>query len=172
MSRRKKKKRFGEGVELNLAAMLDMAFQLLTFFILTFRPSPIEGEIGVHMAPERAVSSIAATSAAGSSGNAAESQFFTPQITIRAHAGGGLGSVALGVNVVFNGSATPANLAALERALADELKLGGETVDQVQILVDPKVNYEDLMKVMDACMKQKLADGTPLTKVSFVELTQ
>ena len=28
-----------EEVELNLAAMLDMAFQLLTFFILTFRPA-------------------------------------------------------------------------------------------------------------------------------------
>ena len=38
--RRKKKSRGKEEVELNLAAMLDMAFQLLAFFILTFRPSP------------------------------------------------------------------------------------------------------------------------------------
>ena len=29
-----------EGVELNVTAMLDMAFQLLAFFILTFRPGP------------------------------------------------------------------------------------------------------------------------------------
>ena len=28
-------------VEINLAAMLDMAFQLLAFFVLTFRPSAI-----------------------------------------------------------------------------------------------------------------------------------
>lgn len=172
MSRRKKKKKFGEGVELNLAAMLDMAFQLLTFFILTFRPSPIEGEIGVHMAPERAVSSSAVTSSGGGGGSSAESQFFTPQITVRAHTSGGLGSVALGVNTIFSGSATPGNLAALERALQDEIKLGGEAVDQVQILVDPEVSYEDLIKIMDAAMRQKLADGTPLTKVSFVELTE
>ena len=36
MRRRRKKKGGHESVELNLAAMLDMAFQLLTFFILTF----------------------------------------------------------------------------------------------------------------------------------------
>jgi biopolymer transport protein ExbD len=41
MARGKKKRNQGE-VELNLAAMLDMAFQLLTFFILTFKPAPVE----------------------------------------------------------------------------------------------------------------------------------
>ena len=35
MSRRHRRRRIKKGVELNLAAMLDMAFQLLTFFILT-----------------------------------------------------------------------------------------------------------------------------------------
>ena len=43
---RRKKRRTQSEVELNLAAMLDMAFQLLTFFILTFKPAPklgIEG---------------------------------------------------------------------------------------------------------------------------------
>ena len=39
MMRRRRKQ--GD-VELNLAAMLDMAFQLLTFFILTFKPPPAE----------------------------------------------------------------------------------------------------------------------------------
>ena len=35
-----KKHKSNDEVELNLAAMLDMAFQLLTFFILTFKPAP------------------------------------------------------------------------------------------------------------------------------------
>ena len=47
MARRKKQ----EGVELNLAAMLDMAFQLLTFFILTFRPAPVEGQVDLLLPP-------------------------------------------------------------------------------------------------------------------------
>ena len=38
-------------VELNLASMLDMAFQLLAFFILTFHPSPIEGQLSLHFRP-------------------------------------------------------------------------------------------------------------------------
>ncbi len=45
MGRKKKKRRSQSEVELNLAAMLDMAFQLLAFFILTFRPAPLEGQI-------------------------------------------------------------------------------------------------------------------------------
>ena len=54
MSRRKKK-REQESVELNLAAMLDMAFQLLTFFILTFKPSPVEGQVKLRLPPPQAI---------------------------------------------------------------------------------------------------------------------
>ena len=52
---RKRKRRSQSDVELNLAAMLDMAFQLLTFFILTFRPAPIEGQISLRLPPPQAV---------------------------------------------------------------------------------------------------------------------
>ena len=50
MSRRKRRGS-GEEVELNLAAMLDMAFQLLTFFILTFKPAPVEGQVNLRLPP-------------------------------------------------------------------------------------------------------------------------
>src|SRR5205823_3690703 len=40
-------------VSLNLAAMLDMAFQLLAFFILTFKPNPVEGQISLNLPPPR-----------------------------------------------------------------------------------------------------------------------
>jgi biopolymer transport protein ExbD len=54
MSRRRSPgKRSLESVELNLAAMLDMAFQLLTFFILTFQPEKVEGEIALRLPPAR-----------------------------------------------------------------------------------------------------------------------
>ena len=35
--------------------MLDMAFQLLTFFILTFRPPPLEGQISLRLPPPQVV---------------------------------------------------------------------------------------------------------------------
>ena len=49
-----KRTRSQSEVELNLAAMLDMAFQLLTFFILTYRPPPIEGQISLRLPPPEA----------------------------------------------------------------------------------------------------------------------
>src|SRR6187399_1172445 len=59
MRRKRRVRRRTQGdVELNLAAMLDMAFQLLTFFILTFRPSPVEGQISLRLPPPEAVSNV------------------------------------------------------------------------------------------------------------------
>ena len=52
--RGRKKVRGHDDVELNVAAMLDMAFQLLAFFILTFKPSPIESQIMMRL-PDKAV---------------------------------------------------------------------------------------------------------------------
>ena len=45
-------------MELNLVAMLDLAFQLLAFFILTFKPAPAEGQILLRMPPAEAVSPL------------------------------------------------------------------------------------------------------------------
>src|SRR5471030_1024639 len=67
MSRRKKKKRSSqEEVTLNLAAMLDMAFQLLTFFILTFKPAPVEGQVDLRLPPPEPVTNVQAQAQAGS----------------------------------------------------------------------------------------------------------
>jgi len=38
-----------------MAAMLDMAFQLLTFFVLTWRPAAAEGQIQLRMPPPEAL---------------------------------------------------------------------------------------------------------------------
>ena len=37
------------GVTLPITPMLDMSFQLLCFFVLTFRPAPAEGQIAVTL---------------------------------------------------------------------------------------------------------------------------
>lgn len=55
---RKRKQRGPGTVELNMAAMLDMAFQLLAFFILTFRPSPVEGHLQLQMPPPTPVTQM------------------------------------------------------------------------------------------------------------------
>ncbi len=55
--RRRRHRRTQTDVELNLAAMLDMAFQLLAFFILTFNPGAVEGQIAMRMPPPLPISS-------------------------------------------------------------------------------------------------------------------
>src|SRR5262245_65724943 len=63
---RRKRRRTQSEVELNLAAMLDMAFQLLTFFILTFKPAPIEGQVLLGMPPPQPITNINSGERAGS----------------------------------------------------------------------------------------------------------
>ena len=49
MSRRKKKKEPQIDITLPITPMLDMSFQLLSFFILTFKPMPTEGQMAINL---------------------------------------------------------------------------------------------------------------------------
>ena len=51
----RRKRRSEEGVSLNVTAMLDMAFQLLAFFLLTFKPNVIEQSVQLRLPPEEAL---------------------------------------------------------------------------------------------------------------------
>ena len=43
------KKNSGEGVQLNMTAMIDIVFQLLVYFILTFKVTALEGDFSINM---------------------------------------------------------------------------------------------------------------------------
>ena len=91
----KKKQRKQMECELNLAAMLDMAFQLLTFFILTFKPAPVEGQIDVRMPPPKPVTQKAGVGA-GSSDVPADAGVNSLVISAFPNANGSLGSMRSG----------------------------------------------------------------------------
>ena len=59
------KHRSDEDVELNVTAMLDMAFQLLAFFVLTFKPPPGEDQIYLKLPPAQPVAGMTGTQKAG-----------------------------------------------------------------------------------------------------------
>jgi biopolymer transport protein ExbD len=161
---RRRKKRKQEEVELNLAAMLDMAFQLLTFFILTFRPAPVEGQVLLRMPPPQPVTNINAQQQAGKSDSKDPAQGLnTLIVTAIANSDGSLRQTAVG-------DATMGNVNALDRKLAAVLGDLGTGFDQVIIQVDSKLRYEALMQVIDICTRQKLPSGEQLSKLSFVEL--
>jgi len=161
----RKKKRKQEDIELNVTAMLDMAFQLLTFFILTFRPAPVEGQVLLRMPPPQPIAGLRAGEAAG---NSAENRnpladLNTLVISAVANDTGGLRQLAVGETQMSN------SLNALDSKLGMLLGDEGSAFDQVIIQVDSRLRYDELMQVIDVCTRQKLPSGEPLTKLSFVE---
>jgi biopolymer transport protein ExbD len=163
--RRKKKRRKQEEVELNLAAMLDMAFQLLTFFILTFKPAPVEGQVLLRMPPPVPVTNINTGQRAGSdTTNTNPIQGLnTLIITAVAQSDGTLKQMAIG-NISMG------SLGALDRKLSSVFTDEGSGFDQVIIQVDSRLRYEELMQIIDVCTRQTLPGGEKLSKLSFVEL--
>ena len=160
---RRRRKRSQQDVELNLAAMLDMAFQLLTFFILTFRSPALEGQMSLRLPPPRSVaikpeaqppgerkinvlpsgdSTLVIGAFAGPRGELAGLSLNEARV-------GGLGDLAAG----------------LKKILADP----DNPFDQVIVQVGSELHYDQLMKVMEVCAAQTLPDGRPLSKLSFVE---
>jgi biopolymer transport protein ExbD len=164
--RRKKKKKGKEDVELNLAAMLDMAFQLLTFFILTFKPSPIEGQITLRMPPPQSITPVVKGAEAGKDEQNTDplKGLKTLIITVIPNDAGGLGHMTVGEDPVTS-------LTRLNERLKEIFGNAGTPFDQVVIQVGSDLRYEALMGVIDVCTKQTLPNGEPLSKLSFVDLS-
>ncbi len=162
----RKKKRKQPDVELNLAAMLDMAFQLLTFFILTFKPAPVEGQVLLRMPPPQPVTNINTGQKAGSDASNTNpvQGLNTLLITVIANSSGDIRQLAVGETTMSN------SVGALGQKVGQLLGDEGSAFDQVIIQVDSRLTYDALMRVIDVCTRQKLASGEPLSKLSFVEL--
>jgi biopolymer transport protein ExbD len=160
-----RKKRHQDDVELNLTAMLDMAFQLLAFFILTFKPSPVEGQVLLRMPPPQPITNVNSGQPAGNNPQNTNPLQGLNTLVISAFANGDGSLKQLAV-----GEAVMTSLPALDRKLAAVLSDPGSGFDQVIIQVDSRLHYDALMQVIDVCTRQKLPSGEQLTKLSFVEL--
>ena len=148
--------------------MLDMAFQLLTFFILTFKPAPIEGQINLKLPPPHPVTNVNAGQQAGSDqqNNNAVNGLNSLVISVSSTPGGKISTMAIGEGTV-------SGLTTLENRLKSVLGPdSGASFDQVIIQVGSRLKYDELMKVVDVCTRQTLATGEKLSKLSFVELPE
>ena len=164
--RKKRKLRSKADVELNLAAMLDMAFQLLAFFVLVYKPLPVEGQISLRMPPPQATAVVRDGQEAGQDYNNTNPIQGINTLTISVLADPKTGLIS-GLAV---GEAQVQGLSDLEGRLRTVFSDAGNPFDQVIIQVSDSCRYEELMKVIDVCTRQKLPDGKPLSKLSFVGL--
>ena len=147
-----------EEVEVPITPMLDMAFQLLTFFVLTYRPAPSEGQFSMNLLPAQpAVSMDAPATDANANNNDLPAGLKTLPVILRANGDGSLGQITIGEN----------NVADLT-ALANEVKelFGNPTLpfDQTILRTDPKLKYAEVMKVINIFSDNKV------NKIAFAEL--
>jgi biopolymer transport protein ExbD len=167
MRRHRKKPRISSEVELNLAAMLDMAFQLLAFFILTFRPAPVEGDIMLRMPPPMPTTIVQGGERPGADQlNTNPLQGLnTLLITVLGTESGTIKAMAVGDPT----TGTVPTLAALDARLKSVLA-DVSAFEQVTIQVGSSLHYSELMQVIDVCTRQRLANGKKLSKLNMVEL--
>lgn len=170
MSRRRHKKKPPEEVQLNLAAMLDMAFQLLAFFILTFRPTPIEGHFQMHLPLAVPMTNVEMSPDSSTGGGGGSAFVETLDIMVPGDENGQATSVTVGRQAVVLGRLTPSSLQQLDRHLRSIFGLQAIPFDRIQIHADKRLHYEELLKIVDICMKQKMPDGKPMRQISFVEM--
>jgi biopolymer transport protein ExbD len=153
-------------VELNLAAMLDMAFQLLAFFMITYRPPPTEGQISLRLPPPEGVVRQDGQKVGSDNKNKGILEGLnTLTITVLADPRTGeLTSLGIGEK----GQTSISNVVELDREMRKDLV--SAPFDQVIIQVSPTCRYDALMKVIDVCTHQTLANGKKLSKLTFVDL--
>jgi biopolymer transport protein ExbD len=160
----RRKPRSPEEVELNLAAMLDMAFQLLAFFVLTYHFPGQEGEVDMRLPKLRPVAdSRDPPTTIGRTPSTTPPGVNTLVISAFADAQGRLTSLGLGQTRI-------GSLAELDGRLQTVLGDRASPFDQVVIQISPDLCYGELMKIIDVCTRQALPGGGKLTKLSFADL--
>jgi biopolymer transport protein ExbD len=167
--RSKRRKHAEESVELNLAAMLDMAFQLLTFFILTFKPAPIEGQLSLNLPPPVPVTNVEHEKKFGE-GMGDVLAMETLHLSVTSNDRGDVNDLKVEQNTIVQGRFDEANSQRLDSKLQSLFAVQHIPFDRIQIAVDGRLRYGELMKIIDVCHRQKLPDGSAMQKISFTEV--
>ena len=132
-------------VELNMASMLDMAFQLLTFFILTFRPPPLEGQLRMTLPPPQPIAHVGPQEpkpgADPSKGQVPGVE--TLLITIAGRRSG--------IEAISVGERSTRSLVELNRWLKEAIGGADSPFRQIVLQVSDDLPYGDLLKVVEVC---------------------
>jgi biopolymer transport protein ExbD len=160
-----RRKKSEQSLDIPITPMLDMAFQLLTFFILTYHPMPSEGQFVMNLMPAAPATDINAKTPESAQANPdIPAALKTLPTTVHAGEGGGLGRITLGDNEIQGGTEV------LKRELDQLFKDPTLPFEQTLIKVDPNLKYEALIKVIDA-FSRAFAEAKKEPKLSFAELT-
>ncbi len=163
--RRQKRKHKVDEPNVPIAPMLDMAFQLLTFFVLTYHPAPQEGQFMMSLLPPQAETKMAAAPAAHQAAPANELPLSLRTLPTILKAGDD-GSLA---RIVVEQTEVPNDPKALGDALGKYFQDPDLPFDQTLIKVDPNLRYSELMTVINV-FSDAFAKAKKDFKLTFVEL--
>ena len=154
-----------EGVELNVTAMLDMAFQLLAFFVLTFRPGPFEPAVQLHMPPAQAV----VTGHGPPTGdNPVDPDKFQPAgiHALRVQ----LFSTTGGLDRMTLDGLPVETFQVLRDKMREMLTAPDSPIEQVVVRASESLRYDEVMKVVGICLEQKLPKTGEFVKLNLVAM--
>jgi biopolymer transport protein ExbD len=154
MSLRRSREADSSEVSLPITPMLDMAFQLLTFFIFTYHPSALEGQMDLNLPSDaqpaaRSAEDVKPESAADK--NEALELPTDLTVVIRTQRGGGNDGEISALTV--QDQAGPAEVSDLKALLA-HLQRAREAVTNkqaIKIQGDGKLKWKGVVEVMDVC---------------------
>ena len=157
-----------EDVELNVTAMLDMAFQLLAFFVLTFKPPPGELQIYLKLPPVKPIEHLQGTQEAGADDtkdpkDVKPTKSLLVTIVDSNDAHGTISSVTVGIPGVGEPVSVPLN------DLDKELRtwFTQRNFEQAVINASPTLRWDEVLKVMDMFTKFTTSKGEiPAVSVS------
>ena len=153
---RKRKAKSKTEVEVQITPMLDMAFQLLTFFIMTYRPSPVEGQFSLNLLPAQPVAALDAPAAdPKAEASNAPVALRTLSTSLRVGDDGRLGQITIGDNEIRDLEELDVYLKTLKKDDTD--------FDQVLLQIDGILTYQDMIDVMEVFSRY-------YKKISFTEL--
>jgi biopolymer transport protein ExbD len=163
LSSERKKIRKAEGPDVPITPMLDMAFQLLTFFVLTYKPAPAEVQFGMKLLPAQPATSITAEAPSDKPSDNLPVTLRTLPTILRAGNGGSLAQIMVGETAI------PTDPKALEKELDKYFQDPNLPFDQTVLKVDPRLKYSELVKVINA-FSNAFVNAKKEPKLSFDEL--
>jgi biopolymer transport protein ExbD len=133
-------------VQFPVTPMLDMAFQLLAFFILTFQSPTAETRLDLYLPASPAALPGSPEGRNASAPSRRADMDLENDLWIRAESDdvGNLDSLSLGESLVTN-------LAELADRLRRYAKLLGDRPLRVRLLADDRLRYEEAAKIVGAC---------------------
>ena len=145
--KRKRKEELPVDVTLPITPMLDMSFQLLSFFILTFHPMPTEGQLAVNLPKVDAAQQVETDP------QPPEDKKDEYTVTLIANSSGEIGNISMKGPTGDMGNIR--NFADLFDQLKKIPKPPGKGAEGVAITIEASNDliYSRLIDVMDMCKK-------------------